>query len=256
MGTLLREKLNNNEVTLGLSMMYPAPGIIECMGVGWDWIWIDSQHGQIDYQTMLHSIRTAEICGLPAIPRVPGHEVGFVARVLDMEPAGIMIPMIDTPEQARQVVEMVCFPPLGGRSYGGRRVIDRGGREYCYTANDDTLLVVQIETPTAVENAEAIAATEGVDALFFGPDDIKLRMGIPINAQINESDDLARAMEKTIKAAKNAGKVGGCPAKDAVVLRLVASLGYQLIVGGGDAAFLRTASSATLEKLRNFEKIG
>ena len=250
METSLQKKLRAGEVALGLALNYAAPGIIECMGAGWDWLWIDGQHGQMDYQSMLQCVRTADACGLAPIPRVSGHETGIIGPVMDMKPAGILIPMVDTVDQARRVVEAVYFPPLGNRSFGGRRVIDVGGREYYQTANDETLLVVQIETPEGAANAEAIAAVDGVDALLVGPDDTKVRLGIPVNTRITESDELAKMMEGVGKAAANAGKFAGCPVGDVESFAMVLGLGYRLLACGGDVAFLRTMSAARLKELR------
>jgi len=246
----LKESLTNGDVALGFALSMPAAGIIEHAGRYWDWIWIDGQHGQHDYRSMLECVRVADACGAPPIVRVPGHDPGVIGRVLDMRPAGIMVPMVDTPEDARRVVEAFRFPPLGKRSYGGRRAVDLEGREYFQTVDAKTLLVAQIETQEAVRNAEAIAATEGVDVLFFGPDDMKVRLGIPINTAITESDQLARAMEATITAAKSAGKTGGSVAGTPETLRKAVSLGYRLIAGGGDVAFLRTTSPARFAELR------
>lgn len=246
----LQKRLRAGDAALGLVLNYPAPGIIECMGAGWDWLWIDGQHGQMDYQSMLQCVRTAEACGLAPIPRVSGHEVGTISLVMDMRPAGMLVPMVDTVEQAMNIVEAVYFPPLGKRSFGGRRVVDVGGRDYCQTANDDTLLVMQIETPEGAANAEAIAALDGVDALFVGPDDTKVRLGIPINTRIAESDELARMMEGVAKAARNAGKFVGCPVGDLESFAMVLGLGYRLMACGGDVPFLRTMSAARLKELR------
>ena len=250
METSLQKKLRAGDVALGLVVTYPAPGIIECMGAGWDWLWIDGQHGQMDYQGMLQCVRTAEACGLAPIPRVSGHETGIIGPVLDMKPAGILIPLVDTPEQARRIVDAVYFPPLGNRSFGGRRVVDVGGRRYYETANEETLLVVQIETQEAARNAEAIAAVDGVDALFVGPDDMKVRLGIPINTSITESDELAGVMKDIVKAAMNAGKFVGCPVGDVESFTMVLGLGYRLMACGGDVSFLRTMSAARLKELR------
>ena len=246
----LKDRLTNGDVALGFALALPAAAIIEHAGRIWDWIWIDSQHGQHDYRSMLECVRVADACGVAPIARVPGHDPGVIGRVLDMRPTGIMVPMVDSLDDAHRIVEAVRFPPLGKRSYGGRRAIDLEGRDYFQTADERMLLVTQIETREAVQNAEAIAAAEGVDVLFFGPDDMKVRLGIPINTPIDESDVLARAMEDTMAAAKNAGKIGGCIAATPESLSMAVSLGYRMIVGGGDVPFLRTASSARLAELR------
>lgn len=251
MPNALREKLSRGEVALGLWMGYPAPGIIECIGADWDWVWIDGQHGQIDYQTMLGCVRAADVHGLAPIPRVAGHDYGAIGPVMDMRTAGVMVPMVDTREQAVDVVRAARFPPTGARSYGGRRVVDLGGRDYVYNANEDTLLVVQIETPEAMENVEAIAGVEGVDVLLFAPIDMKLRMGIPLETRFAESEKLARALERTAKAAENAGKFSGTLLMDGESLRIAVSLGYRLIAGAGDNELLRKASAARREELKN-----
>ena len=247
---LLWEKMNDGEIALGFSLALPAAAIIEHACGGWDWLWIDGQHGQHDYRSTLECVRVADACGIPPIVRVPGHDYGTIGRVLDMRPAGIMVPMIDTAEAARRVVDAVRFPPAGKRSYGGRRSIDVEGRGYFQTADERLLLVAQIETAEAVRNAGAIAATEGVDVLFFGPDDMKVRLGIPIDTSIKDSVEVADALEQTVAAAKAAGKMVGCVAGTGEVIKLAISLGCQLIAGGGDVGFLRTAAPAKLKELR------
>jgi len=250
MSLSLRQKVQDNSVAMGLALMYPVAGIIECMTTGWDWLWIDGQHGQHDYRSMLECVRVAEACGVSPIVRVPGHEYGLIGPVMDMKPAGIMVPMVNNVQEALAVVRAMRFPPVGERSFGGRRVIDVGGRDYYKTANEDTVLIAQIETEEAINNAEAIAATEGVDVLFFSPDDIKLRMGIPMNTSVADSEELTAAMERVIKAAKNAGKMGGNVTPTPATIKMSTALGYSLLVGGGDVSFLREGAPAKLAALR------
>jgi 4-hydroxy-2-oxoheptanedioate aldolase len=250
----LRHALYQGQHALGFSVGFPAPGIIECIGAGWDWAWIDGQHGQHDYRSLLECVRAADALGLAPVVRASGHEYSLVGTVLDMGVVGVMIPMVDTAEQAREVVRAVRFPPLGARSYGGRRVVDLRGRDYCHTANEEVLLVVQIETREALAQAEAIAAVEGVDALFFGPDDVKLRLGIPINTGLLESDQLLRSLEAVAGAARNAGKISGTIAANAAVLGRVRGMGCLLNVGGSDVGFLRTGAQQKLSELRAMTK--
>lgn len=250
MSMLLGEKLSSGRVVLGVNVQFPAAGIIECAGTGWDWMWIDGQHGQHDYRTMIECVRVADYCGIHPVVRVAGHEAGLIGPAMDMRPAGIMVPMVSTAEEAGAVVKAVRFPPVGERSFGGRRVIDLGTRDYYKTAGQDTILIAQIETKEAVENAEAIAATEGVDVLFFSPDDIKLRMGLAINTSVTDSKELTVAMEQVIAAAKKAGKAGGCVAATPGSIKMAAALGYTLVAGGGDVMMLRESASAKLAELR------
>jgi 4-hydroxy-2-oxoheptanedioate aldolase len=250
MSQTLRQKLNANQPALGFFLMYPICGLIECIEPDWDWVWIDGQHGQFDYRSFLECVRVADGCGIPPIVRVPGHEYGVIGPVMDMNPAGIMVPMVNNAQEARAVVKATRFPPLGERSYGGRRAIDQGGRIYHQTANDDTIVIAQIETPQAIENAEAIASIEGVDVLFFSPDDIKLRLGLPIDTAISDSDELAAAMEKVITAVKNTGTIGGCVTCTSPAITMAQSLGYTLLVGTGDVGLIRQGAAAQLATLQ------
>lgn len=250
MQTTLREKLTRGDTCLGVGLMYPNPNCIESMAKGWDWLWLDGQHGQCAYADILRAVQIAELVGLHTVVRVPGHEPGPIGLVLDTNAEGLMVPMVNTPDEARALVRAACFPPLGSRSYGGRRVIDVAGPEYCLTANDRLVLIAQIETLEAVANAAQIAAVEGIDVLFFGPDDMKMRMGIPINTPMEESSQLLQAMAQTADAALKAGKVPGCVSATPASIRRAADMGYRLIAGGADVGFLKTASAATLTKLR------
>lgn len=243
------EKLRAGEVLLGLGNMYPAPSMIESMGKGWDFIWIDGQHGQISYDTAMVAIQVTGGAGLETLLRVPGHADHLLGTYADLAPSAIMIPMVDTPTQAAQIVQGLCFPPRGKRSYGGRRVIDLYGREYY--RQRELGIVAQIETLEAVGNAEAIIQTDGIDALFFGPDDMKVRMGIPINTSAVENEKLRQAMEHTAKVARAANKFAGTVAASPEQVRLVVDLGYQIIIGGSDIGFLRNSSSEQPAKLRN-----
>jgi len=247
-GNVLLEKMRQDRIVLGLGNMYPASGIVEGMCRGWDFVWIDGQHGEMSYDSILHAVQAARGAEIATLLRVPGHEHSVLGRYADLSPAAVMIPMVDNPEQARHVAAGLRFPPLGNRSYGGRRVIDLHGREYY--REQDIVVVAQIETLEAAVNAPDIIRTEGIDCLFFGPDDMKVRMGIPVNTPITESAELREAMQNTARAARDAGKFAGCVAANPAAIEMSVELGFQLIVGGGDIVFLRTAAAARLEELR------
>ncbi|MCC7518901.1 MAG: hypothetical protein IT578_06925 [Verrucomicrobiae bacterium] len=231
-------------------MMYPSPGVVERIGADWDWIWLDGQHGQLGaYDAMLALVRACDFAGRPAMVRVPHHEFGALGLALDMGAAGVIAPVVNTVEEAKRVVAAAKFPPLGNRSYGGRRLIDLWGRAYSDTANAQTMLIVQIESPQAVENAERIAAVEGVDALFLGPDDILLRRGHSMTAPRSKAL-LGKDMEAVVRACRNAGKFSCCVGMGAEMFRLCVEMGFAMIVAGGDAAFLANASAATAKEAR------
>lgn len=188
----------SNATELGLCITYPSAGIIERIGADWDWIWIDAQHGQFGYNDILNLVRVCDLINRPAYVRVAGSEAGRIGQVLDMNVAGIVVPCVETAQEAKELVKAAKMPPLGKRSFGGRRVIDRNTRRYAERANHETKLILQIETPEAMSNIESIAAVEGVDALFFGPDDMRIRLGLPMDRPPTEEvlgGELTRMME-------------------------------------------------------------
>ena len=249
MANMLFERLRAGDAIMGFCTMYPAPGIIECTAAHWDWVWIDSQHGEHSYDSVINSVRTARASGIASIVRPETHDHGILGKYADIAPDGMMIPMVDTPEQAESIVQALRFPPRGSRSYGGRRLTDLGGRE-AYRETE-LLVMAQIETVEAAQNAEAIAATDGIDALFFGPDDMKCRLGLPINTPPTESDQLREAMESTAAAAKAAGKFCGCIGANRASLKMALEMGYQIIVGGADVIYLRESSAAFIEQVKD-----
>lgn len=243
----LLEKLRAGKVVLGVSNMYPASGIIEGMCRGWDFVWIDAQHGQHRYETVLGAIHSAHVVGVDPMVRVPSYESGTLGLYADLAPSAIMIPMVNTAEEARAIVTALRFPPLGQRSFGGRRVIDLNGREYYREA--ELIVIVQIETLQAVENASAIIATEGIDMLFFGPDDMKVQLGIAINTPVVEHEPLRAIMQRVAEAAKTAGKFCGMPCRSPRAAKMVIEMGYQLVAGGNDAMFLREGAARAKKEL-------
>ena len=156
-----------------------------------------------------------------------------------------MVPMIENPERALKVVEALHFPPLGERSYGGRRIGDMFGRNY--HIDNNVVFVAQIETEKSIDAAPEIIAIDGVDVLFFSPDDMRVRMGLPINTPLATNEKLLGAMERTASAAHAAKKWCGCVIGDDDSLRAALRMGYQLIVGGSDIVFLRSESQRRRE---------
>lgn len=241
-------RLREGKVLLGLCNMYPSAGIIEGMCQGWDFVWIDGQHGQIDYQAAASALRAACVANVDTLLRTPGDEPGMLGKWADLAPSAIMVPMINTVEQARAIVKALRFSLQGERSYGGRRVIDLYGRDYY--REHELAVVAQIETEQAVRNADAIIGTEGIDMLFFGPDDMKVSLDLPINTAPSDNDRLIKAMQRTAAAANAVGKFACCVAGDAKAASMAVDMGFQVMVGGGDIGFMRAAAADKLDELR------
>jgi len=159
-----------------------------------------------------------------------------------------MIPMVDTAREAREIVQALRFPPLGQRSFGGSRVMSLAGEQY-YLELELTVLA-QVETCESVRNAEEIIETEGIDMLFFGPIDMRVQLGVPIDQPTLENPEILKAMEATAKAAHKAGKFCGTLASDPETIKTSLDMGYQMIAGGFDVLFLPAQARQRLEEIR------
>lgn len=230
--------------------MFAEPGIIERIGKEWDWIWIDGQHGTyMGMEKVLAVVRACNIAGVKGIVRVPALDRGWISMALDTNADGVIVPQVDTVEQAREAVLAAKFPPLGNRSYGGRRPIDLLGRGYCHSANRDRRLLCQIESPEGLATAEAIAAVDGVDGLFLGPDDLILREGHTMD-QPRDMAKMVKGLETVTAACQRHGKLTCMVAVDEQMFDTCLRLGVQMIVAGADALFLSIGSSKASEAAR------
>jgi 4-hydroxy-2-oxoheptanedioate aldolase len=186
--------------------------------------------------------------------RVPYGELAMATRVLDGGALGIVIPHVDTAEEAREIADRLRYPPRGHRSVGG------GQAQFDYApmplaemttkSDDNCLITVMIETPKAVENAEAIAAVPGIDSLLVGSSDLSMEMGIP-----GQQGDpkIQAACKKVVDACQKHGKwpgMGGAYTED--MLKIYTGMGMKLILAGNDLPMLTGAARSHLQKVRAF----
>ena len=246
----LRKKMKSGGILLGISVMYPSPGVIERIGSDWDWVWIDGQHGELSYESILACVRACDHARTAPIIRVPSHDYGTIGQALDMCAAGVMVPMVDNAEKAKAIVESAKFPPLGGRSFGGRRLIDLYGRKYAHTANEDTLLIVQIETKEGLSNVKKIAAIPGVDVLFFSPDDMAMQESMSMDKP-RKPDVFKDAMARLASAAINAGKFAGTVTTSPKLLEIAIKMGYQMCAAIADVTILTHGSKDIRNQMNN-----
>lgn len=246
----LRKGIEQYGPLLGINIMYPSPGVIEGIGRDWDWVWLDAQHGQFGYDSLLACVRACDLVQRPAVIRVPNNDYGSIGSAFDTCASGVMVPMVEGAEEARAAVRAARFPPLGGRSYGGRRPIDLYGREYAHSFNDDSTLIVQIETRRGLENCDEIASVPGVDALLFGPDDMAMQAGMPMN-EPRDAQWGRSGLERIAQAAARHGKIAAGLAFTPETLSLLVALGYGLIVGGADRSILLQGSQQRSAELKS-----
>ncbi len=200
---------------------------------GYDCIWLDLEHRYIDACAVQTLLALSHRYDIDCMVRAPILERTGLYRYLEDGAAGLMIPHVETVEQATKLVGAVKFPPLGNRSLDGAGIdgdyLHQGGDKYPEEANRETFLVVQIESPEAIANAEAIAAVPGVDGLFVGPGDLGLRL-----KHVSEGLTMEECLRRVGQAAAKHDKAWGCPARNASHLRELHSQGAQLVAHGNE----------------------
>ena len=216
---------------------------------GFDWLAIDLEHGSgslADLRNMLLACRGSSAAPIVRIPSVDPDTVKFV---MDSGAAGIMFPFVSTAAEAERVVDCMKYPPLGSRGVAGAiraSAFGRDWKQYFSEANDNSLVVVQIETPEAVEASAEIAAIDGVDVLFVGPLDLSVNMGCP--SDFSQADFVA-GLEKVIQACSDNGKTPGILTKTGFEQQHK-DLGFRLMAVGADSHAVVQAMDANLAMLR------
>jgi 4-hydroxy-2-oxoheptanedioate aldolase len=174
-----KQKLRDGHIAIGGWLGVPSSYSAELMAhQGFDWLCIDTQHGAIDFSTAFPMLQA--ISNTPTMPfvRVPWNEPSIIMKYLDAGAYGIIVPMIETVEDAERAVWAMRYPPTGMRSSGPYRANLYAGAGYQDEANDELLLAVMIETPKALDNLDAIAAVPGIDVLYIGPSDLSQALGL------------------------------------------------------------------------------
>ncbi|OGV61129.1 MAG: hypothetical protein A2498_12765 [Lentisphaerae bacterium RIFOXYC12_FULL_60_16] len=247
----IRSKLANGQPALGISIRYPDPSPMELIAPAWDFIWIDLQHGTCSPAQVPDLVRVCDTTGTASLVRFPAqHDPNLATWILDWDASGIVSAQVDNVETARQLVQHVKFPPLGNRSFGGRRIIDRHGRDYVTRANREQWLIVQIESPEGLDQCEAIAAIDGIDGLMIGPDDLRLRLFGSVAGPVYDTA-MRPIHERITRAARAAGKLAmgfGGPAPE--TFQTAVSLGYQLISVTADVLLLKERQQQILDTLK------
>ena len=202
---------------------------------GYDGIWVDAEHRAWDATQVREMILRQHLADVDCVFRPTSTERAALSRCLEDGAAALMIPMVNTVERAKQLAEFTKFPPLGDRGIDGSG-IDAGfwvnkSADYTQQANRETALIVQIETPEAVLNCDAIAAVEGVDIVFIGPGDLSLRLGCAASLQETK---LRSAIESVAAACKRAKKPWGLPVGSIEDARTVIGLGAQFVNFGNE----------------------
>ena len=223
---------------------------------GFDWLFIDCEHNSMDPDTAAQISSASLAVGITPVVRVAGKEHWHASRMLDNGAQGIVVPHVETEAEARRIADHCRFPPIGHRSMGGG--LQQLGfapmpvGEAARIVNEETLVVVMLESPLGIENCEAIAAVPGIDALLIGTNDLCMELGIP-----GQFDDprVADAYRKMIAACRKHGKFPGMGGMyTAQLLQRHIDMGVQLVLSGSDFSLLMQAAKARSQMVREFEK--
>jgi 4-hydroxy-2-oxoheptanedioate aldolase len=241
---------------LGLANAYTAEILA---GTGYDWLLVDGEHAPNDLRSILHQLQAiaSASSALPpgaraphAIARVPVGDTALIKQYLDIGAQTLLVPMVDTPEQAQQLVRATRYAPEGVRGMGS--ALARSSRwqaypRYVHEANQQVCLLVQAETVEAMANLDAIAATPGVDGVFIGPADLSASMGHPGNPG---HPDVQAAIHDGITRILRAGKAPGILATNEAQARQWLAAGALFVAVGVDTMLLTSAAQTLLARFR------
>lgn len=245
----LGDRLVAGEVVVGTFLNLGSPVAAEICGrAGFDWVLLDLEHGCGTEAGLIHELQALAATGTTAIVRVEANVAARVGRALDFGADGIMVPKVDTAAEAERFVASMWFPPQGARGVAQMNRSGGFGRRApggLAGANRRALGVAQIESPEAVENAAAIAATDGIGVVFVGPSDLSHAMGIPGEL---DSDAFRAALDAVGAAARSAGKATGILAQSVEQAQAYARQGFQLIAIGADSVFMAQGARQVAEQ--------
>lgn len=244
----VRDGINGG--TLGTWIKLSSPESVEIMAhAGFDFVVIDLEHTTLDLGAASTHIAMARALGVDPLVRVPDHGLSVIQRVLDAGAAGVVVPHVDTVEQARAVVRATCFPPRGDRGSGGTSRAGRWGllprADYLEYGNEQALCVVQLESEVAIRNTREILALDGIGAAFVGTADLSMSMGIAAG-----SDEVERLATSALAAAAAAGVPIGTASATSDQARAALARGYDYVVVSNDTSILASGGRAIVNALK------
>lgn len=251
--TPLRDLITSDEVVFCAFCLLPQPMAVEMLArQDWDCVFIDGQHGFIDYADMLAMVVAVQGAGKPVLVRPPMDDGGFIGKALDAGADGIVCPMINTPEDARWFAEATNYPPVGSRSWGPLRAVDRfGGDKRVFHANGNALTeaLAMIETQEALDNIDAILSTEGIDGVFIGPNDLSnsLTGGEAVDPGHPKVTEALKVVREKVKEHNSFAAIY---ANTPELAQAYIELGFKFIAAGSDVNFLKSGSAEMLQALK------
>lgn len=248
----LKQRIVNRDLLVGSWVSYAFLPTCEVMArSGFDFLVIDQEHSSIGPAETLGLIQVAQSAGTPVVVRISGHDAAEIKKALDAGADGILVPMVNSAEQAVRVVAAAYYPPRGNRGAGLFRAQGWGTEFATYRerAAKETVVIVQIEHVDGVRNLDAILAVDGVDGFLVGPYDLSASLGKPGEFA---STEFKSAMSGIAKALSSSAKPGGAHVVQPIRSDLEARIaeGYRIVAYGGDMLFFSHSLRAEAEAAR------
>lgn len=248
----LKSKLKNNQLTIGSWIMMGNPMSVEVMALaGFEWLVVDIEHTSIDLQMVENLIRTIQSKNIKALVRVSKNEEVIIKRVLDIGADGIIVPMVNSKEDAIQAVNYAKYPPFGKRGVGLYRATKYGTKfeEYKKWVEEDLVIIAQIEHIDAINNIDDILEVEGIDGTIIGPYDLSGSMGYPGEF---EREDVKDAVQKVLDRCKVFNIPSGFHVVDTEPEKLQSKIeqGCTFLAYGIDYFFMRDAVINGMNKIK------
>ncbi len=255
MTTPIRERWRAGGITLGAWLAIPSPASAETTArSGVDYVCVDTQHGGIEYSDAVPMIQAILLGGASPIVRVPWNEPGIIGKMLDAGAHGVIVPMVNTVAEAEAVVRACRYAPEGARSFGPGLVAPRVDGSYVDWARDNVAVIPMIETAQAVAGIDDILAVAGIDAVYVGPADLSLTLGLPPGNN-DDTPAFADALAAIAAACARAGVVAGVHASGALTpTRLDA--GFRMVTVTTDIVAMRLGLAAELAQARSGSAAG
>lgn len=219
---------------------------------GFDSLTIDLQHGFLDYSEARMMLQAIRASGVTPIARAPWREPGVIMKLLDAGAYGIICPMVNTSEEAADLVAMVRYPPRGYRSFGPTRANFSAGGNYAAEANDEIIVLAMIETAEACENVDAICATPGLDGVYIGPSDLTLGVA---NGRLapgldRREPEMVETIGRILGAARGAGIRAAIHCGSREYAAEAVARGFDMVTIGTDVLLLSGAAKGAVAEMR------
>lgn len=247
-----KEALEGDQTQWGLWLGLPHPVCGEIAATaGFDWLLIDGEHAPFELGDMQAQLQAMAPYDVSPVIRIEEGRTALIKRVLDIGAQTLLVPMVDTAEQARELVLDVNYPPLGRRGMGS--ALARAAKwnrvpGYTKNANDEICLIIQVETVEAMENIEEIAAVDGIDGIFIGAVDLSASMGHVGNP---DHPEVVAAIEHLIDVINKAGKAAGFLSVNVDVAKRYVDKGVKFMACGVDTLILANGAKQLAEKVKN-----